>query len=161
MNYDGLTDEEGNPIEDKRISLYRDTRSEPGLLKKLVNALGISTLKSKTMIPAGEYKDDGVGPQQSFKIARREGESLDDYSRRVNEDYVPDFMGEYDVKEGRTIYGAPKTKLKNERTGDKIVIKESKDGDSVLKISRNAAKKARAQEQVDLLRNKYSNPRFL
>ena len=154
MNAKNLTDEQGNPIEDKRISLYRDTRSEPGLGKRIANSLGISTRQSKTMIPAADYKDDGVGQQQSFKIARKEGESLKDYNRRINDTYVSDFMGGYNIKEGKTLSGAPKTVLKNEKTGDKIVIKESKEGDSVLTINRNAARKAAAKKEADRLKKK-------
>jgi hypothetical protein len=152
MNAKNLTDEEGNPMEDKRISLYRDTRPEPGLGKRVANSLGISTRQSKTMIPAADYKDDLVGTPQSFKIARKEGESLKDYDRRVNEDYVGDFMGGYNVKEGKTLSGAPKTVLKNKKTGDKVVIKETKAGDSVLTINRNAAKKAAAKMEANRLK---------
>ena len=151
MNSDSLTDDEGNPIEDERISLYRDTRLDPGPLKKFANSLGISTLQSKTMIPAEHYKHDLVGSQHSFNIARNEGESLRDYNRRVNEDYVDDFMGGYNIKEGSTIYGAPKTVLKNKKTGDRIVIKESRGGDSILKISSNAAREAEARREAERL----------
>lgn len=154
INAKNLTDDEGNPMEDKRISLYRDTRSEPGLGKRIANSLGISTRQSKTMIPAADYKDDLVGSQHSFKIARKEGESLRDYDRRINKDYVGDFMGGFNIREGKTLSGAPKTVLKNDKTGDKIVIKESKEGDSILTINRNAARRAAAQKEADRLKKK-------